>query len=83
MIARAKKGTVASVIFGVAIATALMPPLCTVGFGLAVGKWNYAYGALYLFIINTMFIALATYLVIKYLRFNGQICEFAAQEIYS
>ncbi|PCE64576.1 DUF389 domain-containing protein [Sediminicola luteus] len=69
VIARAKKGTIASVIFGVAIATALMPPLCTVGFGLAIGNWGYATGAMYLFIINTMFIALATFVVIKFLRF--------------
>ena len=69
VIARAKKGTVASVIFGVAIATALMPPLCTVGFGLAIGNWDYAAGAMYLFIINTIFIGLATFLVIKILRF--------------
>ena len=69
VIARAKKGTIASVIFGVAIATALMPPLCTVGFGLAIGKPVYALGAMYLFTINTIFIGLATFLVIKYLRF--------------
>ncbi|WP_373517764.1 DUF389 domain-containing protein [Pricia sp.] len=69
VIARAKKGTIASVIFGVAIATALMPPLCTVGFGIAIGNWDYAWGALYLFTINTIFIALATFLVIKFLRF--------------
>ncbi|MEM9000417.1 MAG: DUF389 domain-containing protein [Bacteroidota bacterium] len=69
VIARAKKGTIASVIFGVAIATALMPPLCTVGFGLAIGKPWYAAGAMYLFTINTIFIGLATFLVIKYLRF--------------
>ena len=69
VIARAKKGTIASVIFGVAIATALMPPLCTVGFGLAIGKYGYALGAMYLFVINTIFIGLATFLVIKYLRF--------------
>lgn len=69
VIARAKKGTIASVIFGVAIATALMPPLCTVGFGLAIGNFNYAGGALYLFTINTIFIALATFLIIKLLRF--------------
>ncbi len=69
VIVRAKKGTIASVIFGVAIATALMPPLCTVGFGLAIGKPLYALGAMYLFTINTIFIALATFLVIKYLRF--------------
>lgn len=69
VIARAKKGTIASVIFGVAIATALMPPLCTVGFGIAIKNWDYALGAMYLFIINTIFIGLATFLVIKYLRF--------------
>lgn len=69
VIARAKKGTIASVIFGVAIATALMPPLCTVGFGLAIGNLGYASGAMYLFIINTIFIGLATFLVIKFLRF--------------
>lgn len=72
IIARTKKGTIASVIFGVAIATALMPPLCTVGFGLAKGGskgWEYAGGAMYLFIINTIFIGLATFLVLKLLRF--------------
>lgn len=72
IIARTKKGTIASVIFGVAIATALMPPLCTVGFGLAKGGTlglEYAGGAMYLFIINTIFIALATFLVLKILRF--------------
>ena len=69
VIARAKKGTVATVIFGVAIATALMPPLCTVGFGLAIGNWEYATGAMYLFIINTIFIAVATVIVLKLLRF--------------
>ena len=69
VIARTKKGTVASVIFGVAIATALMPPLCTVGYGLAIGRWDYAGGAMLLFGINTIFIALATFLVLKILRF--------------
>ncbi|GAB5475756.1 MAG: TIGR00341 family protein [Maribacter sp.] len=69
VIARAKKGTIATVIFGVAIATALMPPLCTVGYGLAIGRWDYAGGALLLFGINTIFIGLATFLVLKILRF--------------
>lgn len=69
VIARTKKGTIASVIFGVAIATALIPPLCTVGFGLAIGNFDYAWGAMYLFIINTIFIGLATFLMIKLLRF--------------
>ncbi|MEJ6793295.1 MAG: DUF389 domain-containing protein [Lacinutrix sp.] len=69
IIARTKKGTIASVIFGVAIATALMPPLCTAGYGLAKGNWVFFRGALYLFTINTIFIALATFLVLKILRF--------------
>ena len=69
IIARTKKGTIASVIFGVAIATALMPPLCTVGFALAHSNVAYALGALYLFAINAIFIALAAYLVVKLLRF--------------
>ncbi|EAR11626.1 putative integral membrane protein [Polaribacter irgensii 23-P] len=69
MVARTKKGTVASVIFGVAIATALMPPLCTAGYGLAKGNFTYFLGAMYLFIINTIFIALATFLVLKLLNF--------------
>lgn len=82
IIARTKKGTIASVIFGVAIATALMPPLCTVGYGLAKGSeagvtegstgFTYALGAIYLFTINTIFIALATFIVLKLLRFPMQ-----------
>ncbi len=68
IIARTKKGTIASVIFGVAIATALMPPLCTAGYGLA-HNWDYFIGAMYLFTINTIFIALATFIVLKVLRF--------------
>ncbi|NND31586.1 MAG: TIGR00341 family protein [Saprospiraceae bacterium] len=55
---------------GVAIATALMPPLCTAGFGLATGQWNYFFGACYLFWINSAFIALATYVVVRLLRFK-------------
>ena len=69
IIARTKKGTIASVIFGVAIATALMPPLCTAGYGLAIGNWDYFTGAMYLFTINTIFIAMATFLVLKILKF--------------
>lgn len=69
IIARTKKGTIASVIFGVAIATALMPPLCTAGYGLAEGNFQFFGGAMYLFTINTIFIALATFVVLKILRF--------------
>ncbi|MCV6628819.1 MAG: DUF389 domain-containing protein [Flavobacteriaceae bacterium] len=69
VIARAKKGTMASVIYGVAIATALMPPLCTVGFGLAIWNLDYAGSAMFLFLINTILIGFATFLVLKLLRF--------------
>ncbi|PQJ74932.1 DUF389 domain-containing protein [Polaribacter gangjinensis] len=69
MVAKTKKGTIASVIFGVAIATALMPPLCTAGYGLAKGNFSYFIGAMYLFTINAIFIALATFLVLKLLNF--------------
>ena len=63
---RKEKGTVIS---GVAIATALMPPLCTIGYGIATLQLKYAIGALYLFFINGVFIALATFLLVKYLKF--------------
>lgn len=69
IVAKTKKGTIASVIFGVAIATALMPPLCTVGYGLAIGNMAYAGGAIYLFSINAVFIALTTFVVSKLLDF--------------
>ena len=65
-LSRKEKGTVIS---GVAIATALMPPLCTVGYGIAKLNWHYAGGALYLFFINCVFIALATFLVVKFLHY--------------
>lgn len=64
---RKEKGTVFS---GVAIATALMPPLCTAGFGLANGNLAYFLGALYLFFINCLFIMLATYISVKYFKFR-------------
>jgi Predicted membrane protein len=64
---RKERGTV---IAGVAIATALMPPLCTAGYGLSCFRFQYFFGAMYLFIINTVFITLATYVMVKYLRFK-------------
>lgn len=57
-----------SVIPGVAIATALMPPVCTAGFGVASGQWAFVGGALYLYTINCVFIALATVIGIRLLR---------------
>ena len=65
-ISRKDKGTVIS---GVAIATALMPPLCTVGYGISIWKGSIIFGALYLFTINSIFIALATFIAVKYFRF--------------
>lgn len=64
---RKERGTVLS---GVAIATALMPPLCTAGYGLAHWNAHYFVGAMYLFLINGVFIILATYFMVKYLRFK-------------
>lgn len=58
-----------NVIPGVAIATALMPPLCTAGYGIATEQWNFLLGALYLYVINTVFIAVSTFLVVKILNF--------------
>lgn len=58
-----------SVITGVAIATALMPPLCTVGYGISIWKGSVIFGALYLFIINSIFITLATFAAVKYFSF--------------
>ena len=69
IIAKTKKENLSSAIFGVAIATALMPPLCTAGFGLAIQNIDYALGAMYLFSINSIYIIIATYLVLKFLRF--------------
>ncbi len=58
-----------NVIPGVAIATALMPPLCTVGYGIAIGNPGYFLGALYLFTINSVFIALSSMIVTQILKF--------------
>ncbi len=62
-----------NVLPGVAIATALMPPLCTAGYGLAMGEWSFFFGAFYLFFINTVFIALATYIGVRMLRFRPKV----------
>ena len=64
---RKETGTVFA---GVAIATALMPPLCTAGFGLASGNFSCFFGAIYLFCINCLFITMATYFLVKYFRFK-------------
>ena len=69
IIAKTKKENISSAIFGVAIATALMPPLCTAGFYFAEQDYDQAINALYLFTINSMYIIVASYLVLKILRF--------------
>lgn len=69
IIATSRKSQAITVISGVAIATALMPPLCTAGYGIATLQIWYFLGASYLFFINSFFIALATFLMVKYLRF--------------
>ncbi len=68
---------------GVAIATALMPPLCTAGYGLASGNFAYFAGAFYLFIINSVFISLSTFLIIRFLKFKQvkAIDELAAKKL--
>lgn len=57
---------------GVAIATALMPPLCTAGFGLATGNLRFFAGALFLYSINCVFICIATYIIVKYLNYPAK-----------
>jgi len=59
-----------NVIPGVAIATALMPPLCTAGYGLAVSNTSYFFGAFYLYFINTVFIAFTTCIGVRLLHFH-------------
>lgn len=65
-ITRVEKG---NPIPGVAIATALMPPLCTAGFGLATGNFSFFFGAMYLYVINCVFICISTFLIVKYLGY--------------
>lgn len=55
---------------GVAIATALMPPLCTAGYGLAIANYSYFFGAFYLYLINCFFICIATFTIVKYLKYE-------------
>lgn len=70
IVAQSRKDRTSTVIPGVAIATALMPPLCTAGFGLATLQFKYFIGAFYLFFINTVFIAIATYMVVRFLKYE-------------
>lgn len=69
IIATSRKEQSFTIISGVAIATAIMPPLCTAGYGLATGQIHYFLGAFYLFFLNSFFIALATFIMVRYLHF--------------
>lgn len=65
-ITRVEKG---NPIPGVAIATALMPPLCTAGYGLAIGNFKFFLGAMFLYTINCVFICISTFFIVKYLKY--------------
>lgn len=69
IIANSRKN-MSNAIPGVAIATALMPPLCTAGYGLAIGNFSFLFGAFYLYLINCFFIGISTYLIIRFLKFK-------------
>ncbi len=82
IVAQSRKDRNSTVIPGVAIATALMPPLCTAGFGLATGQPRFFLGAFYLFFINTVFIALATFLIVRMLKYDKKKFLDPARERY-
>jgi len=68
-IVAASRKHISNVVPGVAIATALMPPLCTAGYGLAIGNLSYFFGAFYLFFINSVFISLSTIIIVRFLKY--------------
>lgn len=69
IIASSRKN-ITNAIPGVAIATALMPPLCTAGYGIGTGNFYYFAGAFYLFLINSVFISISTFLIVRFLKFK-------------
>lgn len=69
-IVASSRKNISNAIPGVAIATALMPPLCTAGYGVGTGNFYYFIGAFYLFLINCVFISLATFLIVRFLKFK-------------
>lgn len=73
IVAQTRTDRNSTVIPGVAIATALIPPLCTAGFGIATGQLRFIVGAFYLFFINSVFIALATYAIVRFLRYEKKV----------
>ncbi len=81
IVAQSRKDRTSTVIPGVAIATALMPPLCTAGYGIATGNLSYFMGAFYLFFINAVFIAFATYIVVRFLNYDKKEFLDKAREV--
>ncbi len=79
IVAGSSRDKITNVIPGVAIATALMPPLCTAGYGLASGNLYYFAGAFYLFIINSVCISLATLIIVRFLGYHQK--EYPTAEI--
>ena len=80
IVAQTRQDRTSTVIPGVAIATALIPPLCTAGFGLATGQIRFFFGALYLFFINSVFIALATYVMVRFMGYEKKVFIDKARE---
>lgn len=79
IVAGSRREKVTNVVPGVAIATALMPPLCTAGYGLSIGNFYFFAGAFYLFLINSVCISLATYLIVRFLGYHQK--EYPTPEI--
>nr|WP_317171770.1 DUF389 domain-containing protein [Spirosoma validum] len=79
IVAGSRREKVTNVIPGVAIATALMPPLCTAGYGIATGNLYYFAGAFYLFLINGICISLATFLIVRFLGYHQK--EYPTSEV--
>lgn len=69
-IVASSRKNISTVIPGVAIATALMPPLCTAGYGVGTGNFYYFIGAFYLFLINCVFISISTFIIVRFLKFK-------------
>jgi len=80
IVSLSRRKEMTNTIAGVAIATALMPPMCTAGYGLAIGNFSYFLGAMFLFTINSTFIAMATFIILKFLRFRKVKQETTTQQ---
>ncbi|MBE0538513.1 MAG: TIGR00341 family protein [Ignavibacterium sp.] len=79
-IVAATRKSVSNVIPGVAIATALMPPLCTAGYGIATGNLTFFFGAFYLYFINSVFISLSSFIIVRFLKFKKKVLLDTSRE---